>query len=292
MISILIPVFNQNVIPLVKEIKKQCQSIGVQFQILVFDDGSIDDIKTQNNELHHEFGVNYIEMSSNLGRAKIRNRLGRTAMYSNLLFLDGDSKVIKEDFIAKYIQGTKSHQVIYGGRLYQNDKPTSDYMLHWTYGHKRETPKATKRNSKPYLNFQSNNFLISSKLFEQIRFDETVKGYGYEDLLFADEIRKKGISILHIDNPVLHDGLESNEKFIEKTENAVKNLTDLNKSGLLLNTQLSAIYQKFNNYGILNWVLKLSIDKSELLSNAKSSSPSMLKFSLWKLKEYDQLINK
>lgn len=40
MLSILIPTYNYNVVPLVLELQKQCLEYKIHFEIIVFDDGS------------------------------------------------------------------------------------------------------------------------------------------------------------------------------------------------------------------------------------------------------------
>lgn len=292
MLSILIPVYNQNAVALVKDIKKQCEAIDIQYQIMVFDDMSDAETKKQNSVLGHEFGVNYLELSENLGRARIRNRLARMARHKYLLFIDGDSGIVRDDYIKKYLDQIDNAEIVYGGRVYEKEKPEkADLMLHWRYGHKREALPLKKRLLDPYLNFQSNNFMIKAWLFGKLKFDEDVEGYGYEDLLFAEKIRKVDAGILHIDNPVSHLGLEPASQLIEKTKNAIKNLAKLNKKGDLMNTRLSTFYKKMEGYGLKNIMVNYyhSNEKS-ILKNLTSKSPSLLKFNLMKLAIYDKAL--
>ncbi len=291
MISILIPVYNQYVVSLVDDLIDQCKNAKVGFQILVFDDGSDPSIKIHNEPLHNKMGVNYIEMSENLGRSRIRNRLASTAMYPNLLFLDGDSKIDHPDFINRYLGVIGQYNIISGGRIYQKEKPDDKYLLHWTYGHRRESLSTAMRSKEPYLNFHSNNFLIKTKIAEDIGFDETLQGYGYEDLLLAERFENAGYTVAHIDNPVIHDGLEETEVFLHKTENAIQNLVKLNHEGKIQNTRLTAFYRRSNRYGIFQ-ALKMYYGHNEenILQNLKSNNPSMRNFSLWKLMKYHQYL--
>ena len=293
MLSILIPVYNQNVVSLVKSVKDQCEKLDIQYQIMVFDDLSNEETRKQNIELGHEFGVNYLELSENIGRARIRNRLARMARFKHLLFIDGDSGIVRDDYIKRYLDQIENAEIVYGGRIYQVKKPKDpNLVLHWKYGKTREALPLKKRLLDPYLNFQSNNFMISAWLFGKLRFDEDVKGYGYEDLLFAQKIKNVDAGILHIDNPVIHLGLEPASEFIEKTKNAINNLAKLNNSGELLNTRLTKFYEKMKGYGLKNLLVKYySSNKDSILKNLKSKSPSIWKFSLLKLGEYDFLIN-
>jgi len=289
MISILIPVYNQNAVPLVKALKDQCEGLDIQYQIMVFDDLSNDETRKQNSELGHEFGVNYLELSENLGRARIRNRLARMARFKHLLFIDGDSGMVKDDYVKCYLDQIDNAEIVYGGRIYQKKKPNdSSLVLHWKYGKTREALPLKKRLLDPYLNFQSNNFMISAWLFGKLKFDEAVEGYGYEDLLFAEKIRNVDAGILHIDNPVIHLGLESAKDFIEKTKNAIKNLAKLNAADELQNTRLTKYYEKMKGYGLKNFLVKYyRSNQKDIIKNLTSGSPSIWKFSLMKLGEYD-----
>lgn len=293
MISILIPVYNQTVVPLVSNLRAQCEELGIQYQILVFDDKSKEEWKLTNKKLENEFGVNYVELSDNLGRAKIRNRLGRTARYDYCLFLDGDSKIIRKDFIKTYVDHIGESDVVYGGREYQKEKPSNpSLVLHWKYGKTNEALPVKNRIKDPSLNFQSNNFLIKTSIFEKTLFDVDIEGYGYEDLLFAQKIKSLSYNILHIDNPVLHDGLEPCEDFLKKTVNAVGNLAELNKKDQLQNVRLTKFYQmlKRNTFlGAFGWYYKLREDS--IISNLKSKNPSIRNFSFFKLAEYIKRIH-
>ncbi len=294
MLSILIPVYNQNVVELVKSLQTQCETLDIQFQILVFDDKSNEETREENKSLSHEFGVNYVELSENLGRARIRNRLGRMAQFKNLLFLDGDSKIIRDDFIAKYLEKEDQTFLAYGGREYQKEKPKDQKLiLHWKYGSKREALDVKKRRIDPYLNFQSNNFMVKAHVFKNLQFDEKVKGYGYEDLLYAEKLKELNVAVSHIDNPVLHNGLEPADQFISKTKNAVKNLVELNKEGYLQNVRLTKAYNKLKRYSVHKFVIRYCLAKegSMLKGLLGSSSPSIRNFNLLKLLEYSRTID-
>ncbi|KXK36322.1 MAG: family 2 glycosyl transferase [Bacteroidetes bacterium OLB9] len=230
MLSIVIPIYNQDVRKLVDTLMKQCQKLDINFQILCFDDCSEPKYRKLNKELAFRINVNYTEMAENLGRSRIRNWLGKAAYFDNILFLDGDTVIKNRNFIKTYVDYLPTEHILCGGRNYSLKPPRSKKkLLHWRYGSKRESLPSKKRNKDPYINFHSNNFIIPEKLFKDHLFDENVKGYGYEDLLYAFDLKKSGVNIVHIDNPTLHDGLEVNTMFIKKTKNAIENLAMLYK---------------------------------------------------------------
>jgi len=250
MLSILIPIYQQDATKLVAKLKMQCEKLGIQYVILVYDDKSTIKWRRKNAGLQHEFGVNYIELSENLGRAKIRNWLASAAPHDHLLFLDGDSKIIGKHFVKTYIEYAKQpYDVVYGGRVYKKTPPRSlKKRLHWKYGKSYESISHTARRKDPVLNFQSNNFMIRAEAFAQVKFDEKVKTYGYEDLLFAEKLSAAGYQISHIDNPTEHLGLEYTADFLTKNEEAVKNLVRPQATGQLQDTRLSKYYSKLEKY--------------------------------------------
>ncbi|MBK6783466.1 MAG: glycosyltransferase family 2 protein [Saprospiraceae bacterium] len=104
MLSILIPVYNQDVRRLAYSLANQCTKLNINYQILCFDDGSDVKYKQKNGELAFKMNINYTELPENLGRSKIRNWLGKSAYFEYLLFLDGDSGVRDKNFIKNILK--------------------------------------------------------------------------------------------------------------------------------------------------------------------------------------------
>lgn len=252
MLSILIPIYNDSVVALVAALHQQCLHAGIAFEIICLDDGSRPDILRINAALRDLPSVQYEELPENLGRSRIRNRLAEMAQYPFLLFSDGDAAVVRSDYIQRYLPLLQANQVIYGGRVY-SDQPPPDatFELHWRYGNHREALPASVRTSHPYRTFMTNNFVVPHALFQQIRFDESIVRYGYEDTLYALELQRAGVSILHIDNPLEHLGLETHEVFLRKIDEALDNLLELSVTHPQLDTRLLATVRRFKQLGVL-----------------------------------------
>ncbi len=225
MISVCIPVYNFNICKLVDRLSLQGVRLGIPFEIIVIDDFSESEYRTVNKGV----GKNhtYIELDSNIGRSRIRNLFPGYSKYEYLLFVDCDSEIPSEHFLENYVSELQNSdfQVICGGRSYEKKLPAAELRLRWKYGTSRESHNAAVREREPYRYFMSNNFIISCKMLKQIRFDERISGYGYEDTLFAWNLLKSGIRIKHTDNPVIHLYTENNTEFIRKTENGIVNLS-------------------------------------------------------------------
>jgi glycosyltransferase involved in cell wall biosynthesis len=235
MISILIPVYNFDIRALVVELDQQAQKLAVKFEIIVADDRSCEAYRATNSEIKTISSVNYIELEQNIGRSKIRNKLADIARFENLLFLDCDSFIDNPDYLKQYLDYCNRNDiVVYGGRTYKNVPPSHDYFFHWYYGRNREEITSVVRAENPNCCFMTNNFLICKDLFNQIRFNEFIRRYGHEDTLFGYELKRKKVEVVHIDNPLVHEGLEKNDEFIRKTQAGLNNLKIIvNQNGYL-----------------------------------------------------------
>ena len=228
MLSICIPVYNLDVKKLVFSLDEQRKKNNFPCQIILIDDASSHDFIQKNENLHNIADV-YILLEKNVGRAKIRNLFLPYSTYDYLLFLDCDSTIINDYFLEKYFTQITDNQaaIICGGNDYPSQKPDKNYLLRWTYSHKKESREAREKTQKQ--SFMTNNFVVKKSIFEQIKFDENLTQYGHEDTLFGYELKKQNVTIKHIENPVMNDVLDTNEAFLQKTELGLENLAFLVK---------------------------------------------------------------
>ena len=202
MLSILIPTYNYNILPLVNELHQQVTKLGKPFEILVFDDGS-SQYHSENSQINTLQNTSYTILKENIGRSAIRNRLAQKATYNNLLFLDADVEINHEQFIEDYIEAINdSTEIIYGGIDYSKQPPADDKTLRWRYGTKREALSLEERQKNPYLRFLTLCFLVKKSVFSKISFNEDIPNLRHEDTLFAMDAKIHNINIQHIDNPV------------------------------------------------------------------------------------------
>ena len=126
MLSVLVPIYNFDSRKLVSQLVNQCDKQKILFEINAGDAltlAQLEKFKLINRSMIGHYGVSYIEMPENYGRAKIRNKLAQNARFENLLFLDCDSKIGHKSFIKKYLTHLNAADVIAGGRKYRNTKP-------------------------------------------------------------------------------------------------------------------------------------------------------------------------
>lgn len=230
-LSVLIPVYNWEVGPLVQALLAQRADWPGPVEILLFDDGSRPEFLEANQPLSALPGVRYQSMLRNVGRAAIRNRLAAAAQHAWLLLLDNDSLPPDAQFLARYAAAREQASVLIGGTIYCA-APPADPALHlrWLYGQAREARPAQARQSAPYGQLTINNALIRADILGRFPLDEGLSGYGHEDTKFGLALAEAGIPLLHIDNPVLHEGLEPAAVFLQKSEQAVRNLAQLHRT--------------------------------------------------------------
>jgi hypothetical protein len=124
-------------------------------------------------------------------------------------------------------------------------------------------------------------------LFSAIRFDERLTKYGHEDTLFGYELSKKGVQIVHIENPVVNGDIETNEEFLQKTEAGIENLIQImnftqNDPKIINSIKLLKTYHK------IQWAKPLlkpifTIINPIIRKNLIKSCHSVMWFNLYKL---------
>lgn len=290
-LSILLPIHNYNIRNLVAQLTVQMQGLEVEIELLCFDDGSAPIFSKMNQSLAQIPCVHYHRFTENQGRAAIRNSLADSAQFDYLLFLDSDCMPESRDFLANYLSACTPDTILYGGLSYAPLPPAqASELLRWKYGHAKEQVSVEQRQKAPYQSFKTSNFLAPKSIFQAIRFDEQLRQYGHEDTLFGWELKQRSIPIQHLDNPVRHLGLEPAEQFLEKTEQAIKNLLQLEQEyPIAQDIRLSRMARKLQAAklaGLYRWWFAKK--RSAWRKNLISTQPSLRYFALYKLGYYLQ----
>ncbi|GGK25554.1 glycosyl transferase [Yeosuana aromativorans] len=241
---------------------------------MVYDDGSKSPLNSKNSPINTLSNCIFKELSNNIGRSSIRNLLARSATYESLLFIDAGTFPEKKDFIKNYIN-FQEEDVVNGGMKHKEYPPKKPFKLRWIYTRYRE------RNA-----LCSSNFLIKKNIFDKHPFDESIKNYGYEDVLFFDALMENNISIIKIDNPVIHDAADDANTFINKTEDSLANLIVLINDCKIISSHHSLykyylITKKLKLEKILVFVFEKI--KGTLMKNFNSNYPSLLLFDFYRL---------
>lgn len=291
MISILIPVNDYDIVALVHSMKDGLEKVPEYCEILIGDDGSSPDFRNKYLQLEGA-GVRVVISEKNIGRAAIRNKLALEAKGDHLLFIDADTMIqgTAESYLLKWLPMINTARVICGGTMYSKIPPGDpDKILRWKYGRQREQRKASERNKHPHSGFSTFNFLIEKSVFSKIRFDEELKQYGHEDTLMGYQLKKAGIGVLHIDNELLHEGLESNREFINKTKLGIENLSRLydkvtDKRAFSSAVRMLRIYNPLNDFRLTRILAGIYIhyrDRMEI--RLDSADASLILFGFYKV---------
>jgi glycosyltransferase involved in cell wall biosynthesis len=285
-LSILIPVYNWDCTKLIKDLHFQGLVLGIPYEIIIADDCSTDrDLadKVRIIAQSHE-NCRYFALQHNIGRAAIRNFMADQSKYEKLLFLDCDSAIKDKQFLQKYVDAADKASVVCGGLIHPDKIPEKGMELRYLYEKSAAFERSAGfRSQNPYLRFTSFSFLIEKSVFMAIRFDESYVGYGYEDVQFGHELEQNGISILHIDNPLAHMGLENSESYLNKTRQAVRNAFD-HKDVIGDSSKLLTHYNKVLKFR-MRWLFRLiwAFHQKSMERNLLGPKPGLRVFSLYKL---------
>lgn len=222
-ISILIPTRNYDCRPLVESLHRQLLQAHVEGEIILGDDSSDPCYAQLYDSLQQEGLIRLVRPTTHLGAGRMRNYLAQQAEGDQLLVIDSDTMPASDSFVVDYLRASHPDRVVVGGFRYPTERPTSDRLLRYKYGHKVETRSFVERQQAPADAFVSMSFLIPRHIFLEEGFPAEM-GMGYEDAYFGYRLAERGVAITHIDNPVIHALKETSDQFLDTTERYVENL--------------------------------------------------------------------
>lgn len=284
-LSILIPTHNDVCLPQVKTLQHLASKIeGLHYEILVSDDASDDpEALRQNDKINEIERCKLLLRQENKGRAANRNYLAEKAQYEWLLFLDCNVKIPTERFLLDYLESDHA-DVVNGGIVAEYDKTLSLHNLRYMYEKKIE-PKhtASQRKRKPYQSFRTSNFMVRREIMLKHPLDETVPGYGYEDVLFGKALCNHDVPIEHIDNPVVMTHFESNEAYLAKVEEAMRTLHALRNELTGYSPLLSAVESLKKRHLISLYKQFYHANARRIRNNLTGKKPSLRWLNMYKL---------
>ena len=290
MISILIPCYDFNAYPLVNILEKQALILNINFEIICIDDGSFSSKNETNQKINLLTNAKFIESKKNIGRIKNRILLAQKSQYDWLLYIDVDTLPNDKDFLANYITFLKKGEIIFGGCIY-NKPQNKNSNLRYKFGKYREEIASSIRNKNPYKFISSSNFICRKDILLNTLKKIETKSYG-GDYIFGSLLRQDKINIIHIDNNVVIEDIDDNQKFIRKTEKALENLLKCYKKGLLNKHSISIL----STYKFLEkfFLKKIFVKSTDLVNNIiennlVNQNPNLFLFDLYRLRYLCQL---
>lgn len=286
MLSILIPIYNYNAYPLVLELHKQCLECKIDFEILCQDDASKSVLNSENDKINSLSNCNFTELKVNIAHRQNRNSLASKAKFENLLFIDGDSIIIRNNYISNYVSWLNDFDIIYGGRLHPENCPSNNQKLRWKYGKFIEDKSVEKRKLAPFQSLLFNNTIIKKDCFNKVKFDSHLTKYGHDDTQLSFQLSQFNPKLIHVDNPVEHGDIDSNIEYILKTKSSLENLIKLFEEGkinkdfsrlillLLILNKMKLTYLIFVFY---------KISEGFLSRNLEGNNPNLFIYNIFKL---------
>ncbi|PQB04841.1 glycosyltransferase family 2 protein [Aureitalea marina] len=288
MLSVLIPTHNDDVQPLLMELDQQRSELDTAVEIIVWDDAS-DQLTSESLQILTSPGFKQFRSEKNQGRSTTRNLLTGKAKYDWLLFLDADTLPVNPDFLQQYVKSIQTEpRLVHGGISYSEQVPDKEYRLRWAYGRRREMQTLERRNVNPHL-VMTGNLMIQKQLFLDLNKD--IGNFYGDDLLISDRIRKKGIEVLHIENPVWHLGLEPSDLYLSKLLESDRVRYALESDGTL-SPDLTRIQQFHHRYKWLMPFYRVCYApwKEGARRNLIGENPSIRTLDLYRLYHYGKNI--
>jgi hypothetical protein len=286
MLSILIPIYNYNAYPLVMELHKQSLECAIDFEILCQDDASKSVLNSENEKINSLSNCNFTELKVNIAHRQNRNMLANKAKFENLLFIDGDSIIIRNNYISNYVSWLNNFDIIYGGRLHPENCPSNNQKLRWKYGKFIEDKSVEKRKLAPFQSLLFNNTVIKKDCFNKVKFDSHLTKYGHDDTQLSYQLSQFNPKLKHLDNPVEHGDIDSNKEYLIKSKSSLENLLELYNEGkinkdfsrlislLLLLNKLKLTYLISVFYKISEGILK---------RNLEGNNPNLILYTIFRI---------
>nr|WP_314896473.1 glycosyltransferase family 2 protein [uncultured Flavobacterium sp.] len=286
MISILVPIYNYNVYPLVLELHKQCSDCGITFEIICQDDASQSSLNIFNKNVNALSDCSFVSLKKNLAHRENRNSLAEKAKFDYLLFIDGDSIIIHDNYIKKHIDNFADFDVIYGGRLHPEKCPSDNQKLRWKYGRFIEDKTSENRRKKPYKSLLFNNTVIKKDCFNKVKFDKNIKKYGHDDTQLSYQLNLLQVKINHIENPVEHGDIDTNLDYLNKTKESLENLISLyqeEKIDVEFVRLIQLYYFKKKTKSVFIISKLYAVFEKSLLKNLTGNNPNLLAFNMFRV---------
>lgn len=233
-LSIVMPVYKNDPSRLLSALAQELKSseISTNVEILILDDGSqmpelSQSIVTHINAINAP--AKFIALANNRGRANARNILIENSSGDYLLFLDSDMLPDSDDFIAKW-QGfidRTAPSIAYGGFSMLQASKAPEYALARALAARIDCLDAQERTLRGPLAVATSNLLVRRDIMLAVPFDSDFVGWGWEDVDWALRANAANYSVVHVEIPATHLGIDLDKDLLAKFQKAGPNFRQI-----------------------------------------------------------------
>lgn len=197
--SILIPTYNR-LEKLKVVLNALAQQKGIEdAEVIIGIDGSTDRTEDylEEHSKNYPFRVTFFWIE-NSGRSVIRNQLIERSQGELLIFIQDDI-VVCEGWLAGHLEAQDQESAaVIGHVTWYPEQKISPYM-HWLEngGHMLDFRSLKDGVETDFWHFYMGNLSVPRSLVAELRFDETLPCYGWEDILFGFHFVKKGNKVYY-----------------------------------------------------------------------------------------------
>ena len=228
-ISVLIPFLRDDPQGLLRRLDSEAPALSGAVELILLDDGTVDaDLTTrlQSTIDALRLPVRLITLAANEGRARGRNRLTTAARGETYLFLDSDMRPDTPVFLQNWLRlmSDSAPSVAFGGFSLDQAPNDARFAVHRALSGASECLPAFKRALTPEKYVYTSNLLVRRDVFAAEAFDPGFSGWGWEDVEWAMRVSRR-FSVVHIDNPATHMGLDTVEDLARKFDQGAGNFS-------------------------------------------------------------------
>ena len=231
-LSVAIPFLRDDPRALIAELVKQAEAASHGIEIILIDDGAPDRALTDAVWRQIDAArrpATLVVSRRNLGRSAARNRLAAEAIGEWVLFLDADMRVAP-DFLQRWLAllDRARFDAAFGGFELSNED-AARHPVHAALTHAGDIAAACDRALTGATAVCASNLAARRAFLARTRFDEAYVGWGWEDVDWAVRAGRAG-TLVHVDNPARHGGLEDVDALIAKFATGGRNHARLLKT--------------------------------------------------------------
>ena len=226
-LSVLIPFHRDDPCDLIRALDREAARLGGSIEIVLLDDGTGDEElarKVENQIATGRLPARFVRLRENEGRARGRNRLTAHARGSAFLFLDADMRPDDDRFLQTWADfvALKDPAVAFGGFSLTQSPKHRKFKVHRRMAAKAECVPFFQRALTPEKYVYTSNLLVRRDAFAAEVFDDAFTGWGWEDVEWAMRMVRR-FTVVHVDNPASHLGLDTAAGLATKYEQSVGN---------------------------------------------------------------------